>query len=83
MAARIVAAVLQRSHFIDAPFLPQTKLIAKAPDAHTRERNTIERRKTHLLTGLCVAARGQKRVRFTTAAALVNELVEAEHQLQP
>jgi DNA replication protein DnaC len=39
--------------------------------------------KTHLLTGLCVAAcRQQRRVRFTTAAALVNELVEAKHQLQ-
>ena len=34
--------------------------------------------KTHLLTGLCVAAcRQKRRVRFTTAAALVNELVEA------
>lgn len=39
--------------------------------------------KTHLLTGLCVAACQQKRaVRFTTAANLVNELVEAKHQLQ-
>jgi DNA replication protein DnaC len=39
--------------------------------------------KTHLLTGLCVAACRQKLwVRFTTAAALVNELVEAKHQLQ-
>ncbi len=39
--------------------------------------------KTHLLTGLCVAACWQKRrVRFTTAAALVNELVEAKQQLQ-
>jgi DNA replication protein DnaC len=39
--------------------------------------------KTHLLTGLCVAAcRQQRRVRFTTAAALVNELVEAKQQLQ-
>jgi DNA replication protein DnaC len=39
--------------------------------------------KTHLLIGLCVAACKQKRrVRFTTAAALVNELVEAKHQLQ-
>ena len=35
--------------------------------------------KTHLLTALCVAAcRQRKRVRFTTAAALVNELVEAK-----
>jgi DNA replication protein DnaC len=39
--------------------------------------------KTHLLSGLCVAACQQKRrVRFTTAAALVNELVEAKQQLQ-
>lgn len=39
--------------------------------------------KTHLLSGLCVAACKQKRrVRFATAASLVNELVEAKHQLQ-
>ncbi len=39
--------------------------------------------KTHLLTGLCVAAcRQKRRVRFTTAAGLVNELVEAKEQLQ-
>jgi DNA replication protein DnaC len=39
--------------------------------------------KTHLLSGLCVAAcRQKRRVRFTTAANLVNELVEAKHQLQ-
>jgi len=39
--------------------------------------------KTHLLTGLCVAACRQKqRVRFATAAGLVNELVEAKHQMQ-
>jgi len=38
--------------------------------------------KTHLLTALCVAACQQKRrVRFATAAALVNELVEAKQQL--
>ena len=39
--------------------------------------------KSHLSTGLCVAARRQKRrVRFTTAAALVNELVEAKQDNQ-
>jgi DNA replication protein DnaC len=39
--------------------------------------------KTHLLTALCVAAcRQKRRVRFTTAAALVNELVEAKHAMQ-
>lgn len=33
---------------------------------------------THLLTGLCVAGcRQKRRVRFATAANLVNELVEA------
>ena len=39
--------------------------------------------KTHLASGLCVAACQQKRrVRFTTAAALVNELVEAKQNNQ-
>ena len=39
--------------------------------------------KTHLATGLCVAAcRQRRRARFTTAAGLVNELVEAKHQNQ-
>jgi DNA replication protein DnaC len=36
--------------------------------------------KTHLATGLCVAAcRQQRKVRFVTAAGLVNELLEAQH----
>jgi DNA replication protein DnaC len=39
--------------------------------------------KTHLASGLCVAAcRQRRRVRFTTATALVNELVEAAHASQ-
>ena len=39
--------------------------------------------KTHLATGLCVAAcRQKRRARFTTAANLVNELVEAKHNNQ-
>lgn len=39
--------------------------------------------KTHLMTALCVTAcRQRKRVRFTTAANLVNELVEAKQQNQ-
>lgn len=39
--------------------------------------------KTHLATALCVAAcRQKRRVRFTTAAALVNDLVEARHGAQ-
>jgi DNA replication protein DnaC len=39
--------------------------------------------KTHLLTGLAIAAcRQKRRVRFATAAGLINEMVEAKHQLQ-
>jgi DNA replication protein DnaC len=39
--------------------------------------------KTHLAMGLCVAAcRQKKRVRFITAAGLINELVEAQHHNQ-
>jgi len=39
--------------------------------------------KTHLATGLCVAAcRQKRRVRFTTAASLVNDLVEAKQNNQ-
>jgi DNA replication protein DnaC len=39
--------------------------------------------KTHLATGLCLAAcRQKKRVRFITAAGLVNELVESQHHNQ-
>ncbi len=39
--------------------------------------------KTHIATSLCVAAcRQRKRVRFTTAAGLVNELLEAQHANQ-
>jgi DNA replication protein DnaC len=39
--------------------------------------------KTHLASGLAIAAcRQKKRVRFTTAAGLVNELVEATHHNQ-
>jgi len=39
--------------------------------------------KTHLASGLCVAAcRQKKRARFITAAGLVNELVEAQHHNQ-
>ena len=39
--------------------------------------------KTHLLSGLAVAAcRQKRRVRFASAAALINEMVEAKHQLQ-
>ena len=50
---------------------------------NTPWRNDSGTGKTHLLTALCVAAcRQKRRVRFTTAANLVNELVEAQQQGQ-
>ena len=45
---------------------------------HTGAEASAGTGKTHLATGLCVAAcRQKRRARFTTAANLVNELVEA------
>src|SRR3712207_9376851 len=39
--------------------------------------------KTHLATGLCVAAcRQRRRARFTTATGLINDLAEAAHAHQ-
>jgi DNA replication protein DnaC len=57
-------------------------------EVEEREQNAVARRikeahfpKTHLATALGVAAcRQRKRVRFTTAAEMVNELVEARHK---
>lgn len=79
---------LEEFDFSQAPVISATKI------AHLAEGSYIERAepvvfigeagtgKTHLLTGLCVAAcRQRRRVRFVTAAALVNELVEAKAQL--
>ena len=55
---------------------------SSAPNRSCSSANAA-RAKPILLTGLCVAAcRQKRRVRFTTAAGLVNELVEAKHQLQ-
>jgi DNA replication protein DnaC len=59
----------------DGDYIPRTEPVVLIGDCGTG--------KTHLLTGLCVAAcRQRRRVRFTTAAALVNELVEAKHAMQ-
>ena len=69
----------------------QTPLVSPASIAALAEGGFFERAepvvfigdsgtgKTHLFTGLCVAAcRQKRRVRFTTAANLVNEQVEAK-----
>ena len=56
-------------HTVSIPYKPDVLLVRLGPS-------------THLLTGPCVAAcRQKRRVRFTTAAALVNELAQAKHSL--
>jgi DNA replication protein DnaC len=72
--APVVSAV-QLAHLAEGGYLERAEPVVFLGDSGTG--------KTHLLTALCVAACHQKRrVRFTTAAALVNELVEARQQGQ-
>jgi DNA replication protein DnaC len=92
---RIREAHLPRVKTLDDFDFPQSPKISPAQIQELAQGNYIERAepvifigdcgtgKTHLLTGLCIAAcRQKRRVRFATAAGLVNELVEAKHQLQ-
>ena len=92
---RLLEAHLPRLKTLEEFAFDQAPLISAARMADLADGGYIERAepvvfigesgtgKTHLLTGLCVAAcRQRRRVRFTTAANLVNELVEAKHQLQ-
>ena len=92
---RLMEARLPRIKTLDEFGFSQTPSVSAANIAMLAEGGYIERAepvvfigdsgtgKTHLLTGLCVAAcRQKRRVRFTTAANLVNELVEAKQQLQ-
>jgi DNA replication protein DnaC len=65
---------LEEFDFTQAPQIPAVKI---------RELAEGGTGKSHLATGLCLAAcRQKRRVRFTTAAALVNELVEAKQNNQ-
>lgn len=80
---------LEEFKFRDAPAVSPTQLAELAAGGYIERAEPVVfigdsgTGKTHLLTGLCVAAcRQKRRVRFTTAAALVNELVEAKQQLQ-
>ncbi|MGH2353708.1 MAG: IS21-like element helper ATPase IstB [Chloroflexota bacterium] len=95
IARRIKEAHLPRVKTLEEFDFTQTPTVSPAQLAALAEGGYITRAepvvflgdcgtgKTHLLTGLCVAAcRQRRRVRFTTAAALVNELVEAKQQLQ-
>ena len=95
IARRLKDAHLPRVKTLDEFDFSQAPAISPAQIQALAEGGYIERAepvvfigecgtgKTHLLTGLCVAAcRQKRRVRFTTAAGLVNELVEAKQQLQ-
>jgi DNA replication protein DnaC len=95
IANRIRDAQLPRIKTLDEFDFSQAPQIPAAKIRELTEGGYIERSepvvligecgtgKTHLATGLCLAACHQKRrVRFTTAAALVNELVEAKQNNQ-
>jgi len=80
---------LEEFDFAEAPTIPATTLRTLAEGAYLARAEPVlflgetGTGKTHLATGLAVAAcRQRRRVRFTTAAALVNDMVEAQHQHQ-
>jgi DNA replication protein DnaC len=71
--------------FADNPKIPQATIAALAQGSWINDRESViligdsGTGKTHLATGLAIAACQQgRRVRFTTLAALANELQEAE-----
>lgn len=77
---------LEEFEFQNAPHLPAALIRNLAEGGYLQRSEPIiflgetGTGKTHLATGLAVAAcRQRKRVRFTTAAQLVNELLEAKH----
>ena len=93
--SRIRDAQLPRLKTLEEFDFAQAQQISAARIRELAEGGYIERKepivlvgdcgtgKTHLATGLCLAAcRQKRRVRFTTAAALVNELVEAKQKNQ-
>lgn len=78
---------LEGFHFEEAPHLPAAQIRRLAEGGYLSRSEPIiflgdtGTGKTHMATGLAVeACRQRKRVRFTTAAELVNELIEAKNQ---
>jgi DNA replication protein DnaC len=76
---------LEEFDFAQAPQIPAVKIRELAEGGYIERNEPVVLMgecgtgKSHLATGLCLAAcRQKRRVRFTTAAALVNELVEAK-----
>ena len=80
---------LEEHDFAQAPLVPVAKIRELAEGGYIERSEPVlligecGTGKSHLATGLCLAAcRQKRRVRFTTAAALVNELVEAKQNNQ-
>ena len=80
---------LEEFDFSQAPQIPAAKIRDLAEGGYIDRSEPVVligecgTGKTHLATGLCLAAcRQKRRVRFATAAALVNELVEAKQNGQ-
>ncbi len=78
---------LEEFEFEKAPLIPANLVRSLAEGDYLKRSEPIlllgeaGTGKTHLATGLAVAAcRQRKRVRFTTAANLINELIEAKNQ---
>jgi DNA replication protein DnaC len=80
---------LEEFDFAQAPQIPAAKIRELAEGGYIERNEPVVligecgTGKSHLATGLCLAAcRQKRRVRFTTAAALVNALVEAKQNNQ-
>lgn len=80
---------LEDFDFAQAPRIPAARIRQLAEGGYIERHEPVVflgdcgTGKSHLASGLCLAAcRQKRRVRFTTAAALVNELVEAKQNNQ-
>jgi DNA replication protein DnaC len=78
---------LEEFDFTQSPHIPATRIRALAEGGYLERAEPVllvgdpGTGKSHLATGLAIAAcRQRRRVRFTTAAALVNQLVEAQRE---
>ncbi|MCC7157602.1 MAG: IS21-like element helper ATPase IstB [Bryobacterales bacterium] len=80
---------LEEFDFAQSPLIPAARIRELAEGGYIEHSEPVVligdcgTGKSHLASGLCLAAcRQKRRVRFTTAAALVNELVEAKQNNQ-
>ena len=78
---------LEEFEFAQSPHIPTARVRALAEGGYLERSEPVllvgepGTGKTNLATGLAIAAcRQRKRVRFTTAAGLVNQLVEAQRE---